>query len=696
MTGLYFYKLVSPYPEDVTKDCKLTVNEIDHNFLTLKDEDVKDFTVDYEHGFITLERNNGDKLKADISHFTKDMSVCYDRLNGVIKFNHDGIVDVIDGLITTDNVTKALETHIVVDATLRGSGASGSPLGIAPTEKTSAFKAVTKVINKMKGECLPHSSLVIKGDRYLTYETKDEFGFLYTYKSARQFATDAQGGWRVPTKADWDSMLNAIEPCAEDRNHDIASCNIMLGKLAGKYLKSNDIWTNCPTPCGGTICDSNCGCCTPNCNTCPNDDVFDNIDCGQDVPQCKPITPEGVDAYGMRILPTGYGDGCRMTDYATRRTRFWTSTSINISDVYTKRFDYDKAGVVQIAENPNALSSLRLVKEYDGTNYYGVENINGINYPTILMPSTNAKFGFMIWMGSNVASMQNKYCPVTPPISESMSTATKVYMINEWNGFDWDRKELCNGDSLVIVNGPDGSDNEEFRLVDGVLVNIKKSIIIDVEHKYDHAIEELDGRVTVIEGEVTDLKNSVSNLNTALNNEIDRSTKEDARLEQKINDEIAAREEANVTLTEMIQNEINRSTQEDEKLNSKIDDEISRATAAEEKNASDIASEIDRATKAETELNAKIDKEITDRTEGFDALSKQISDEIKSRQDADKTITDNLNAEVLRSTTEDERISGRLINNQSTFSCANGVLTLVTDDADNNIQIQLDSNYGTF
>ena len=40
MKGLYFYKLNSPYSEDVTKNCKLTINEIDSNFLSLKDEDI--------------------------------------------------------------------------------------------------------------------------------------------------------------------------------------------------------------------------------------------------------------------------------------------------------------------------------------------------------------------------------------------------------------------------------------------------------------------------------------------------------------------------------------------------------------------------------------------------------------------------------------------------------------------------------
>ena len=39
--GLYYYKLVSEYPNDITKNCKLTINEIDQNFKTLKDNDIK-------------------------------------------------------------------------------------------------------------------------------------------------------------------------------------------------------------------------------------------------------------------------------------------------------------------------------------------------------------------------------------------------------------------------------------------------------------------------------------------------------------------------------------------------------------------------------------------------------------------------------------------------------------------------------
>ena len=49
--GLYYYKLVSEYPNDITKNCKLTINEIDQNFKTLKDNDIKsaEYVKDEEH-----------------------------------------------------------------------------------------------------------------------------------------------------------------------------------------------------------------------------------------------------------------------------------------------------------------------------------------------------------------------------------------------------------------------------------------------------------------------------------------------------------------------------------------------------------------------------------------------------------------------------------------------------------------------
>ena len=114
-------------------------------------------------------------------------------------------------------------------------------------------------------------------------------------------------------------------------------------------------------------------------------------------------------------------------------------------------------------------------------------------------------------MASNIAASQNKYCPVLPNNGELLSDK-KVFFINEWNGFDWDKKELQEGDSLMIKFGPDCDKDAEYRLVNGGLINIKKDIISTVENKYDDAIDDLKSHVDVIEDEIIDIKTSISTL----------------------------------------------------------------------------------------------------------------------------------------------------------------------------------------
>ena len=298
--------------------------------------------------------------------------------------------------------------------------------------------------------------------------------------------------WRIPTKKDWDNMLNAIEVCDEDRNHDIASCNNVLGKVAGKFLKSKDKWMNC----GDCSCDCNHDC------GCHGIDFDDSVcDCThthcQDTtcccPSTKPLTPNGVDSYGMRILPSGYGDGGMMMDYFGRRAKFWTSTEIQVTNMYAKRFDYDKAGVVQVADNPRALASVRLVKDYDGNNFKSVETIGGVNYNCVLMPSLNTTHGYSIWLASNLAASQSRYCPVEPNNGDNLSNRL-VYYINEWNGFDWVKKEFMEGDSVVIEFGPDDDRNAEY--ADKHLVRRRRCRLDELLHVYYHCrfYQRFDGR----------------------------------------------------------------------------------------------------------------------------------------------------------------------------------------------------------
>lgn len=83
MKGLYFYKLESPYSEDVTKNCKLAVNEIDSNFLTLKDQDIKSAEFDSEAKTLTLTKNNGEKIQVDMSFLWEEKTLTTDLENEI-------------------------------------------------------------------------------------------------------------------------------------------------------------------------------------------------------------------------------------------------------------------------------------------------------------------------------------------------------------------------------------------------------------------------------------------------------------------------------------------------------------------------------------------------------------------------------------------------------------------------------------
>ena len=331
MTGLYFYKLASPYADDVTKDCKLTVNEIDHNFVTLKGEDIETASFDSEKSRITLTRKNGETLTMDLSSMTEGMTtnldVTYDSIDGVIILAYNGGQVVIDGLITKDNLSKEILTKVCSDSTLNGLGTIGCPLRIAETEQTGMYKAAHKLINRINGESLPPVNNLVKGDRYVTLELFSDYGYLYNYDAVKRINEDLKDcGWRVPTKEDWDNMLNAIEPC-EYRNHNSLLNNNTLGRVAGKLLKSEHKWTSseqdrfcCSCDADGKpfpprhhhSCGENCGCAKYDYI---DEDTLLELEEEFDVvvnenkkrPHPKPLKTNGVDSFGMGIVPVRIG-----------------------------------------------------------------------------------------------------------------------------------------------------------------------------------------------------------------------------------------------------------------------------------------------------------------------------------------------------------------------------------------------------
>ena len=501
MNGLYYYKLVSEYPEDVTKNCKLTINEIDSNFKVLKDNEISAATFvrgedcNKADGTLYLIKNNGDKIGVplDVSlckNLTYDLNVSAesgDESGTTLTIRYkddDGEKSVtIENVLTADNIDDVIGsdilTKVISDASLRGLGTMESPLGIAGVEKTGMLAPAIKVMDLTDGGTLPE--VAKEGTRIVTKEKVNDYGYLYNGAGVEKIqqilddeyeknqiykeVKDRSDYWRVPSKADWDALLDSIEPC-EYRNHKTAQCHIELGKLAGKYLKSECGWVNSLYECDcngkriyGDTCEHPNGSSTQDIDT--DDYIFDNTD---DKPKDREIDPVGVDKYGMTIRPAGIGGYKKSTDKPYyegfgETAAFWTTTILAPGqDTYVKVFNDDMAGVYQVAECPDPYYSVRLVKDYDGSNYREVEYINGVLYRCILFPESG-----QIWLASNFADKKGfitcedresgQIPEVLDPNNGDIPSETRVEMfINEYNGRYWEKKVMDEGMTIVIQN----------------------------------------------------------------------------------------------------------------------------------------------------------------------------------------------------------------------------------------------------
>ena len=702
--SLYFYKLISPYKEDQTKNCRLTISEIDSNFITLKDYDIKSMNFDEETNVLTLTRNNGETLQVDLSSMisgvTRDLNVSFDDCLGELTISYNGITKVISGFITQKNLGDKIMTEAITDGTIVGNGRDDSPLGLNPIEQTGFYKPVISLIDTTTGGVLPECNN--NGDRYLTLEEVDDYGNLYNYAGVSQIAqmlADANSPWRIPTKADWDSMLNAIEPCAY-RNHNSAECHVELGKLAGKKLKTADKW----------LCDN-----TTSQLSNDVDYLYEDI-----VPQEKAINPIGTDDYGFSVLPGGYGvSKDKNLIYFGEHGTFWSSTQTFPgirSDYYTKTFTYDSTGVWQTAECPDNYYSLRLVKDYDGSNAHETEYIAGKYYPTVLMPSLkddsnpNNKHGHSIWTSVNIDLGKNEGVSEENYISYSdygdlyNTSKHKAYIINHWTGKNWERKRLVEGDTIVI-NSPtriESSTGEyieydadtEFRLVkiDGVLRLIATSdvIYLAVLKEIMPLFTELDSK---LDRETSERIAADEALNTAITTEHDERVAADEALNTAITTEREERIIAIETLTDALDAETEQRIAADDALNEAITTEHDERVAADDALNQAITTEREERIAADEALNTAITTEHDERVAADEALNQAIATEREERIAADAVLQEEID-EI------DDKVWSQIITGATVdISEENhGVesITLLANDEDNNIIINLNGNYGEF
>lgn len=631
--GLYFYKLVSPYKEDITKNCKLTVNEVDSNLLNLKDEDIATGEFDKKSNTLKLVRNNGEIIGVDLSplmndglklenyHFagtdscsgdctdknvfdfkytTKDKDANGDPIEKKFKIEFsdvDGKLWVTDSdnnkhLIGTFETEKTKKNNkdnqylkeVITDGSILGNGKNGDPVRLNPTEKSGYYSPAKTLIDTRNttGSGLPVNPC--KGDRYVTLSCGTNAGRLYNMNGVKELEAKLKAGWRIPTKQDWDNMLNAIEPC-QYQNHNDIHCHVQLGKLAGKQLKSTECWNM--TAMSGT----------------PSDDTYLYDD---KVAEEKPISPEGTDKYGFNIFAGGYGvDKNEDIIKFNKEGKYWTSSQTIKGegfDYYVKMFQYNKSGVIQITECPEHFLSLRLVKDFNGSNNYGAENIGGNTYKTVLLPSLNTEHGFTVWTATNInEDVTDDNELEYNEFYKDCAGCKPTYILHEWDGKMWTHKIMVEGDTIVIHDPVTKDDfiDSEYRIVDGKLVNTNQQAFNNILEKTTPLINLVK---SALETETEERKNADEVLKAETDN-----------LENKLTEEISTREKSISDVRKDVESISEYVINETDNLKDALANEVNKRTEGDKTLLDSINGEKERALQAEEELRTKLAEKWEDR-----------------------------------------------------------------------------------
>lgn len=550
MNGITYFRLNSSYDGDITKNCALTGSEVDNNFYTLEGRDIK--SIEIQDGKIVVNLLNGEKLSTEkIAKGIENLEIDFDSKKGELTITKDGEVKTIDGFVTYDNVGDAI-SQIVDDAvsgvhingtvytnsTISGNGSSQSPIGVSSVAKTGQYRPVKAIINTLDGEKLPSCASTFPGDRYLTVEKVNDFGFLYNYEGLKNIACNLQEKgslWRIPTKEDWDDMLNAIEPKEEYRTHSDARSNKYLGMYAGKFLKSKNYWkkeNNCT--CEDTTTQNSCEESNPCTNSCNCNETY----CGEvGSCHCCCSNNEGIDKYGFNAIPSGYANEAKDYMYFKERAYFWTASNHDYRDAYAKILTYNKSSVLQDIMAADNYMSVRLVKDYNGTNFNEREDILGDSYSTVLMPSL--KKGSAIWTSVNI-SISNCDCGcnyILPNDGEGMEY-TKRFFTNEWNGQEWIRKEVLEGETVVVIK--DGDKNHvEYCVINGELVSIEKKLYDEIYGQIEPQIKDIQKSIDIIDGEIEETNKKIEIVNNNLVTSINEINKNVAEGFDNINKNMA-------------------------------------------------------------------------------------------------------------------------------------------------------------
>lgn len=396
-SGVTYFKLKDKiYEGDDTKNCGLVGAEMDNNFFVLRGLDIK--SMDLSGGTLTLTKFNGGAFSAEVENTLFE----FNKEEGKLTITYpNGEETTLEGFVgETDS--KYDDLVLATDGTIKGNGIPSKPLRLSELEKTGTYAPVDAVVGE-----LPETG-AYKGQRLIVQETLSNYGLLYPYEGI-EMINDAlekiSSEWRVPSREDWDSLLNYFE-CEEKKNH--GGEGEWLGEKAGVALKSELLW--------------------------------------------KESSEEtmGMDAAGFRALPMGYkcmGDDGTEIEGVGRKAAFWALDTDASNNSCVKIFEYDKATVGNFYLNKANKCSLRLCKDYNKDNFSETEDIFGLPYSCVLIDNK-------IWTSVNVYFSNAEYSGIT---SDEWKKLADYIEVSPQPNYSAEVPEKCDDVSMYYKKAEDGS-----------------------------------------------------------------------------------------------------------------------------------------------------------------------------------------------------------------------------------------------
>ena len=551
--GVTYFKLVSDFPGDYTKNCGLLGNEIDENFYFLRGNDIKTaYTEDVEEKkILVLVKVDDEEIRVDITDndaykFRVEGGYIYITFpDGHEEKMGDGEGKPVRFLVEGDNV------HIVTDATIQGDGSFGKPIGIDLAYRTGTLEPADFFIDLT---CPEVNISILSGFPFehsvVSKERVSRFGALYTYTQAKKLneALEREGkGWRLPSREDWAKLLNWAEgDCPECQTHDTSRSG-NFGCVAGTRLKSREFW-----------------------------------DVGRGA-------HDPLDDFGMTIYPVGVCPETNNTrepeEYGFtglyKTTSFWSSTEKD-GETYVRTFSYGHDDVAQFTESVKKRFSIRLVRDiqddFDITEYadilgdyvpvvlttdgkqlwtainVSIYNYEGFDKREITVPKAwddvntevlayryyelkakNGDYGYVEIdkydlpsyaepvlveeVPENPTSASPEYIYIKYFIHIDMLTEAKFFY-NAWDGERWHKRLLKIGESFVLLNEdyPNPCDTAATPYVTGKNRNHEWRVFNDEQTGLDDIIDTLEFADDELVEDIKELREAVCGLTQDLTN----------------------------------------------------------------------------------------------------------------------------------------------------------------------------------